>query len=482
MLTTSSTYKTIIGSRKRTFRGYVDIYFDGEDNEPTTFTSDDHVISFGSLEEFYTDRNNPLGLVSSNELQLHLANTEGIFNPINPNSIYYGKMLPNLKVMPYIGLLTQSSEEYHEDTYEYISLGEFYTGDWISPGTSLITSIRCVDKMSKYFTGDMPQLPVQEDTSIGEMFELLFSFAGVDEADVEIDASLYTQIRYGWFQGSTLRTALQNLADNSCCSVFVNRAGKFIVHNNYNIKDSSAIYTDYDQLLESETPQKYTKVYSKVSVRYGRPYIGGSEVVYSLGDIQIDQDGLQLVRAEFSSGPVVVIDQIVISDGYGVTLTNFSYGAWDCSFTLANSGGTQTINVTIHGRVIKRTSDIVTLTNDELFALIGHKAITMDPYLIQDKNSAINYGNLILQLVADPYSYIKAELRGDPALEVGDTITIQNPSHYMSLLDMIITKMTIEFDGGLSSHISGISKKSRTILDWSFVSPGLAILVPREVS
>ncbi len=482
MIETSATYKIKINEAERAFRGYVNIYFDGKDNEPTTFTSDDYLISFGSLEEFFADTNNPLGLISANELQLYLSNEQGIFNPINPSSPYYGKMLPNLQVEPFLGLQIQSAEEYYEDVYEYIPLGIFYTGDWNSPGGTLQTSLRCVDKMSKYFTDDMPQLPVQEDTTIGDMFELLFDFAGVPEEDVEIDPSLYTSIHYGWFQGNTLREALQNLANNSCCSVFVNRAGKFIVHNNYNVKSSSAIYNDYNQLIDSSAPQRYSKVYSKVNIKYGRPYIGTSESIFLLTEIEIDQDGLQFNRAAFSKGPIVVIDQITITGGSGISLTSFSYGAWDCSFTITNGGGLQTITISIYGRAIERTSDSITLTNDELFALIGHKAITMDPYLIQDKNSAINYGNLMLQLVADPYSNISASIRGDPSLEVGDTITIHNPSHQMSYVDMIITKMTIDFEGGVTSTISGISKESRVVLDWAFVSPGLAILVPREVS
>lgn len=475
MLDVSTNYQNSIKSSVRSFKGKVEVYFDGPSSDPVVFDEEDYVVSIELLEEFYTEGNNPLGLISSNEIVIYLLNEDKLFTPTNTDSPYHGKLLPNLQVNPYIALLVGSS-------YEYVPLGEFYTGDWVTTGNSLQTSLRCTDKLSRHFDDVLPQIPVQENTTTKDMFEKLFAIIGLDPDDYEIDPSLIAPIRYGWFEGEKIRQAVQNLASNSCCSVYVNRYGKIIVRNNYKVQDSVALLTNEDQVISSEVPQRYSRVYSAINVNYGRPYIGESTTLLSLINVNIDQDGIELVRAKFTSGPVVVIDQITIESNAELEVGNFSYGAWDCDLFIPNTSGATMVSITIVGRKMERLQEISKLTNDELQAIIGYKPMTLSPYLVQNKNDATLFGGLLLGLVSDPLGYITAETIGNPALELGDTITLQNPSHGMDYIDMIITRMHIIYNGSLSCKLEGISKESRVVYTWVSVSPGMYNLVPREVS
>ena len=486
MLTTSQEYQNKIIQNVRQFASKVEIYFDGPNVDPVTFYSDDYVVGMSLLEEYHTHARNPLGLISSNEISIILANPGNMFTPTNTNSPYYTKLLPNLLVKPFIGLVLNWEEEEEVEEYvpeiEYIPLGQFYTGDWMTSGNDLQVNIRCTDGISKQFNKRMLQVPIQENTSTKDLFEKLFTVMNIDSSSYEIDESLSTEIRYGWFEGNQLREVIQNLANNSCCSVFINRYGKIIVRNNYTVGDPVLVLTDQDQVISSQAPQKYSKVYSTLDVEHGKPYIGRSTEIFSIHNVGIDQDGIDFKRGAFRNGPVAVIDHIVIQGSEDVEIDSFSYGAWDFTLRLLNHGPSTDITIIMYGTSIEFTEDVVKVSNEELVDVIGDKNLSMHPYLVQDESTAVGFGNLLLGLVSDPIGHITAEIIGNPALELGDTITIQNPTHAMDYLDVVITKLQLQYQGGLTCHIEGISRESRIKFNWVSVSPGMYNLVPQEVS
>src|SRR5690606_34613009 len=87
-----------------------------------------------------------------------------------------------------------------------------------------------------------------------------------------------------------------------------------------------------------------------------------------------------------------------------------------------------------------------------LKALIGDKKITIDNPMIQDKNSAITYGSYLLARVSDGYPTASARMRGNPAIELCDTITLSWDSNTVA---MVPHRIQMDFDGGLTSTIEG---------------------------
>lgn len=489
-ITTTTEYKTKIKASKRTFVAKVDIYFDGIGNAPTTFLSTDRLVDMTILEELHSESENPLGLVSSNELTLTLMSEDYIFNPTYTSGPYYGKLLPNVVIKAFIGLETAEAyydEELEEEVpavIEYIPMGVYYSGDWIQKGSDVFCDVRCDDGMTKLFDKEMPQVPTLEDTTVEELYEILFDLAGLDPADYDIDPTLNTPIKYGWFEGDKIRGCIQNLAINSCSSVFLDKNGIINVVNNSNVADPSLTITDYDQLNSTETPQKYSKVYSTVSVGYGIPSIGEPETILTLYDITLPAEkDYTLTRSKFSgSGPVVVVDSIIIENNVGVTMDEFTFGSWDCNLTLHNTGAEKVVTIKILGRLISRTTDSWTNTDASLVTKIGTKDFKIDPYLIQDLNSAKVYASLIATIVGDPLNQVSGEIRGDMSIELCDTVTMQNPSHVMPSVDVVITKVNTNFTGALDVTFEGINRASRVIYDWVCVSPGLYEFVARRIT
>lgn len=495
MLTVSDDYKVAIDAESKQFASKVDIYFDGETASPVSF-EDDVVISFDTLEELQATGDSPLGLVSSNDFDLVLDNANRYFSPTNSLSPYFGKLLPNTLVMPYIAVLVDiqidteviPGGEGEEDTiittetpiFEYIKLGKFYTGDWVAPGNAVHASVHCTDGMQKIFNKPMVQVPALENVTLYDLFALLFEAAGLAATDYVIDEKLLlTTIKYGWFVGSTIKQALQNLAAGACCNVFMNRDGKVKVVSNFTTSDSVTTMADTNQVIGSEMPQNYLDIYSAVNITYNMPYITEQSILLSLQSLIIPIDGITMERISFSSGPVVAIEQVVLTNGTGIIIENVTYGAWDCTITLRNTGGSKTIGLEILGRTIGSVTSSVTAKNDVMLAAIGNKEITLAPYLMQDPVSALEYAQLVLALVSDPVAKVTAEVCGNPAIELNDTVTIVNPSHGMAGVETVISRISLNYAGKLSSTLTGAKRAARTIYDWVCVCPGLYEYVNR---
>lgn len=461
MLTVSEGFKTAISAESRQFAAYVEFYFDGV--TPTVFSSDDTLVSFNLLEELSAPSDSPLGLVSSNEIEVVLENSTRNFTPTNPNSPYFGRLIPTIKVKPFIGLKVNGS-------FEYISLGTFYTEDWDAPGDKILVSIRCNDIMIRTFDKTMPQVPVFETTTITELYSELFELAGLTASDYIIDSDVSQSFKYGWYEKGKYKEAVQKLVNTSCTSVFTTKDSKVRVRNSLTAGNPVFTFYNTDQVKTSAMPIKYLDTYSKVVVDYKIPYIDDvddededQQSILKLTELEIPTTGLVLERSAFSSGPVGIVEQIVISDRTDLTIGEITYGAWDITINISSVyAGTKKIDLEIFGRVVETTDASTTRTNTELQALIGDKEITLSPYLIQSKEAADLYADIIDNLVHDPASKVVSDVRGNPAIELGDVVTIVNPSHKMSAVDIIVTRMTTDFSGGLTSTIEGFTVASLT--------------------
>ena len=477
MIETTQAYKDAIKNFDRQFASKIEVYFDGKESAPVTFT-DANLFDFVLLEEMSKQSDFPIGLVSSNTFEMLLDNSERLFSPNNEESPYYNKLLPNIQVKPFLGLEVGLDEE-EEPIIEYIPLGVFYTEDWIAPGAALHASVMCHDATTVLFNRSTPQLPVVENISFYNLFKTIFTAIGLTEEDYIIDERLKElTAMYGWFENVSLLNTLQKLAQGACCSIFIGRDEKVNVVSYFTTFEPSTVLEDSDQLVVSDMPQKYLDVYSKVIVRYNMPQLTQQEQILQLSEVNITTDGIVIDRVPFSKGPIAAIDKIILSNS-NIIIEDIRYGAWDCSFYLKSIGSTVKTSITVYGRPIQNVTSSVDSTNNELATKIGNKEIVFSPYLLQDKTTALEYATLLLALTSDPAAQIHAESIGDPAIELTDTLLLNNSSHAMPNIETVIYKHRIQYNGGLTASIEGVKRATRTIKDWTYVSPGLYIQTQR---
>ncbi|RJQ25521.1 MAG: hypothetical protein C4589_10995 [Peptococcaceae bacterium] len=471
MIMVSNDYKTAINADVRNIKPRVLAYFDG-DGQPPIELDENTIVDIHLLEEAHAESDNPLGLVSANETTISFDNSSRDFTPTNLTSPYYDKLRPNLLIKPYLGLETSPG------TFEYVPLGVFRTGDWSAPSESVEATVTGYDKLYELGNKDIPMLPVQTNTTVAGMFELLFQVLGLAPDQYEIDISLNQPIQVGWFPKGKVRDAFQVLAIAGNCNVSANRYGVVRVKNNFKSGNAVVTLTDNDQIIIAENPQKYLDTYNKVSMIYKTPYLKKSDSLLKIDSIAIPNGGFIFQNLAFS-GPVAIIDQISLVGAKNAVVESIEYGTWSITVSVSNSGPAETVSLEVFGRMIETLNSTSLIQDEYLLARWGERELKIDNEMIQDKEVATLYAQSLLSLLKDPYMNLSLDVRGDPALEVNDIVEIQDQTDKIGIVDALPIRITLNYDGGLGGRIE--ARKPIAPHDWVFMSPGLYAYVPRDI-
>jgi hypothetical protein len=84
--------------------------------------------------------------------------------------------------------------------------------------------------------------------------------------------------------------------------------------------------------------------------------------------------------------------------------------------------------------------------------------------LIQSQEDATSIANYVLQLVIDPSAYIQINGRGNPNINLTDTMNITYTSGKITNLNIVPTRIAHSFNSGLSVQIEGIKKSVRELI------------------
>ncbi len=475
MRTVSDDFKTKINGDTRRFNVKCDIYFDGDDHPPTIFQGDEDIAAFTLLEEACAESLSPLGALSSNEFTLTLNNREHRFTPTNTESPYYGKLIPNIKVIAYLGL------EIIEDTYEYINLGTFRSQDWDTTSSDVEVSTVCHDRLYDLGQLDCPSIPIVQNTTLRDMFIYLFRSLGLNATEYEVDSTLSYPLKYGWFLNGKVKDTLQKMAEGGSCLVYVDRDNKIKVRNTFSGYNRVGYLDDQTQVIRSSIPQKYLKIYNQVSVIQKTPFVRDVEQILKLDKIVIEPGIRTLSKMEFSTGPIAIISQMQCSNGVFTKIKSFTHTAWNTTITIENTGPTaETIDIIAYGQKIEfvDTEATVQIAAD---SFIGERKLTINNMYIQDEIVAKDYAARILQFVSDPGAYVEIDYRGNPAIELWDVLLLNDTADKIAGFEIVPLRNSLDFDGSLTAKMTALRQTTKSLNDWCYVCPGLYIYLPRRI-
>ncbi len=455
MLTTSAGYKTNVKAASRQWSGKVDIYFDGEGNPATTLEAS-MISAIDFLEETFTEGDSPLGRVSSNEIVLILNNKDYEFTPANTGGTYYGKLVPNVKVEPYYGLMVSGA-------FEWIELGAFWTGDWDSPSQSVLSTVVCQDRLYKLGDKDVPLIPTQENLTQKVVFENFLEAIGVSSGDYEVDATLTTEVAIVYYPEGKVRNALTKLAQAFNCTVSMTRDNKIKVSNNQSVGASVITFSEDDMLKNVDMPQEFDKIYTDVDVIYSVHKVLPAESVLKLTDVPIPAAGITLSDLKFTKSPIAMVSYVKISKVKHVSVGTMEIGSWGINLQIVNDASAdQVVDIEVFAYPLEITTDVISVRDAATYALLGEeKALSIDNYLVQSAAEATIYANLILPIVSDPSAYVEVDSRGDPSIELTDTITVDSTIAKIGTLEIIPIRLDYSNPGGLNCFILGIKKTAR---------------------
>ena len=444
----SEEFINAVNAPTRTWLIEVRVYFHGEDEEPTIFGVDD-VVSFDLLEELVTNESNFLGTISANELSLELSNVDRRFTPTNVDSEYHNLLVPGVKVEPFLGLKYTTVDGIRE---EYVGLGTFWSDDWDADSNAMEVDTTCYDRM--YFTGQqyVPGLRVQENITAKQLFELLFESMDIEDYIVEgLDDVEVT----GWIPQGKLKDVLQELAQG-IAYVDVTRTGKFRVRPLSIIQGTLppvATLKDTEQITSAKVPVRYKEMYQKINVKQHRVGLGEKQEVLSLeGELEQHGGTEEIEEATFDEDVTAKVDSVQLLSEQELELQDLAIHSWGVDAVIKNNNPEPAeFNLSIIGTPLKVTTRSFKTVNEELTEY-SDKELVVDNHLVQTKDTAKQIRDILSKITSNKTNVVDVELRGNPAIAVGNTVLITDPSDKLKDETAILMQRRLSYDGGIEEE------------------------------
>ena len=430
------------------------VYFDGEDERPVEFGTNE-ISNVQILEELTSRGGSILGSVSANELDLELNNKNHRFTPSNPDAQYADKMEPGIKIEPFIGITTDRGNE-------FVPLGQFWTRDWDAPSDSTEVRVPCYDRLYHLGQEYVPGIRVQNKTTIADLFSLVLQSVGLTEDDYTIDQDLDVPVRMGWIEPGKLKDVLQKLSEG-VAFVDVDRFNRIRVRS-HNIIDTKANDTqidldDHKQVITANVPKEYLEVYSKATVKQYKPKLKELQDVLTM-DVEIDaNDEIWIEETEFNDAPIGLLHSIVVQNSDNVLISDIQVDGYTCTFKLTNQGGEdEEISVVIMGYPIQQGAVERRAENQDMQKYVGKREVRIENSIVQDRSFAQNKADTLVGILSDPNHRIFVNVRGNPALETGTIVTVDDPSDKINEAGTIVRNQ-LTYDGGLEMDLELVKSR-----------------------
>lgn len=429
------------------------IYFDGE---PLIVSKDNYLISFNLLEELSSDSDNPLGAISSNELDFSLYNPNDIFTPTNEESKYYGKIETSIKVELFI-------REELANT-DWIKLGTFYVHDWKCDQGSAVVNITCNDKMQQIIKLPMPLYMVKQDVSVKQFLSELFISAGLTSGQFNIDVNLENQkLKYAYPLYGNLGLTLADIAKTQLCYIYINRDDVICVKSIKTITSSISTFSDDNQILECKLNKSLLQEYSTVNVTYCTKSISDNDVMIELKEQDVLPGINELNNMIIEKGPMFLPAHCLCEALNDTYVCDIAYTPWDISLKLNNTfNKSQLVDLSIYGSVINTDAkSYLTGVNEHLVTRMGELPLEITGEYMDSEVHANNVKDIMLGYISNPTPTLELYVRGNPVINVGDVITINNVTNKIHK-DVVVLRQEFSFNDGLECNMLCLDKSILT--------------------
>lgn len=397
------------------------------------------IVDLKLLEEISSDTSNPIGSVSANECSLSLINLDNKFTARNSQSPFYNILLANLKFHPYIGV------EVATNVYEYVPLGVFASGDWTAPSAGVEVQVTGNDRLYNLMSKPVPEIPLALDTTIGALFATLFNTMGI--LNYYVDPALTQPLAFGWVPVGKLGETLQALAKAGNCFVFVSKLDVITVKALNNTLLPVATFME-DTVMTIDNPQLSRNAYTSVSVNCSIPTVQKAEIIAELTGITIPAGETIFNNVTFKDGPAYKVSHVILVGNNDARLVDFSWSPWSITLKLIATVA-DVVSIIVYGHRIMGTAATVT----QAINTADGVTLSVDSELIQTPALAATYANVLASSLQDPLSSISSTVRGNPAVELLDVVTISNAAGKFPSVNAIVLSSTLTFDGGLEAEL-----------------------------
>ena len=416
-----------------------------------TYTGSD-IFQMNLLEEReFSTGTLPIGNIASNELVLRLNNAHHLFDAGNADSPFFGLVLPNRRIRASLGIIEPGG------AVEWVPLGVFWSGEWSIPDDDIYIETTALDRLN-LLTLQIYKAPVFQNISAYDLATRILNATGyiysVDPALVEY------VIPYAWFdENTTFREALRQLAEATMSQVYVDRfdtvqfQGPTYLQNSQTVSRANITRSQYTR---SSNPVNRGQLANFITVPVAPLAPGASEQVYQSSEPIPAAAGETLtVTVSYSKKPAINASATVANGPSGLAITDVIYYAWGADITVSGASAAGTFGIAVDGTPLvvagarnMAAKDTASIQQNgvQIYTFKGNQ-------LIQTAAMAQTIADTCLSLSKNPRRDLELDWQGDPALELGDRITV--PDSRTTTADFYIVSNELSFDGGLSSLIKG---------------------------
>jgi hypothetical protein len=338
---------------------------------------------------------------------------------------------------------------------EFVPLGTFWSIDWDSPDDSLEATVKARDRMELLRKSTFQTSQVLTNKSLYELAELVLQDAGLSSNEYIIDTDLQSiVVPYAWFNPISHREALRRIAEAGLAAAFANREGKIQIESFLITGDEPVLeITEDDYFPPLRAPSRQDQVANEIIVDTQplRPATVAEEVYGSNEPITIPASTTKTITAFYNQPPVIDAVASLDNPPAGVSITDTTYYGWGASIKIQNTTGTDAhITLIIQGKPLTVQGKERVIVRDE--ASITENGVLTFEFpanpLVQTLAQAQAIANTLLASVKDPRRDIEVEWRGNPALELGDRVTVKGKDYH-------VIRQEIDWQGYLQARLTG---------------------------
>ena len=376
------------------------------------------------------------------------------FDPINPKGITQ-YLTDNVTIEPYIGVLTE------DNGIEYVKMGMFYLTDWNANndgnvtfnGSSILNKLKGKEMIwnSGMFSNNVTTANLA--TMIENTANVKCSFP---EYSMPLDnwsnshTKLFDYLSY--ISPCLLYNDRPNLSTPEFRKIYVNRYNNIVIDN---ISNDSVDNIDRSLLLEDVE------------------YITNRPIKNVIANYTVESSSYNTTTQTIINTTYTLTKNVEYlwfkTDKYIAYVNNMQGNVTLGYATLTYIGNNSHM---VHAKVEGVVGSVITITcsaevptsskNNNMVSYVDNSVNDGDTVTLNFGECEIPNFYSIQSVFFDldkPYN-VKAKTMGDPSLEIGDTISIQtryNNTHD-GYKDIIITKQSFTFDGGLQCSIEGLGE------------------------
>jgi len=338
---------------------------------------------------------------------------------------------------------------------EWVPLGTFWSLDWDSPDDSLEATVTARDRMELLRKGTYQTAQVLQNKNLYELAEIVLQDAGLNSSEYVIDTALQSiVVPYAWFNPVSHREALRRIAEAGLAAAFQNRDGKIQIESFLISGDGPVLeITEDDYFPPLRAPSRQDQVANEIIVDTQplRPAAVAEEVYRSNEPITIPASSTKAITAFYNRPPVIEAVASLDSPPAGVSITEATYYGWGASIKIRNTNDTdQQVTLVIQGKPLTVQNKERAIARDE--TSITENGVLRYEFpanpLVQTLAQAQAIADALLASVKDPRRDIEVEWRGNPALLLGDRVTVKGNDYH-------VIRQEIDWQGYLQARLTG---------------------------